>query len=40
MGLFLSVAVGDNVVCVPLERTTRELPAHPMVERVVHEQIG
>ena len=39
-GLFLGVAVSNNVVCVALERTTRMVPGHPPVERVVHEQVG
>ena len=38
--LLLGVAVGDDVVCVALEGTARELPIHPFVERIVHEQVG
>jgi hypothetical protein len=39
-GLFLSVAVDDNVVRITLERRTGVLPVHPPIEGVVHEQIG
>ena len=40
VGPFLSVAMGDDVIRVTLERAVRELPVHPTVERVVHEQVG
>ena len=39
-GLCLGVAVDDRVIRVALEGTTRELPVHPFVERVVHEEVG
>ena len=39
-GLFLGVAVNDDVVRVALERTVWVFPVHPLVERVVHEQVG
>ena len=39
-GLFLGVAVGNDVVRVALERTSRMFPVHPTIERVVHEQVG
>src|SRR5664279_5377108 len=39
-GLFKGVAVGNNVICVALERTTRMLPNHPHIERVVHEKVS
>jgi hypothetical protein len=32
--------VGNNVICVALERTTRMLPNHPHIERVVHEKVS
>jgi hypothetical protein len=31
--------VHDTIVGVALERAVRELPSHPRIERVVHEQI-
>src|SRR5258708_19874249 len=39
-GLVLSVAVRNNIIRVTLKRATRELPVHPRVERIVHEQIS
>src|SRR5262249_26997017 len=39
-GLLLGVAVRNNVIRVTLERAARELPVHPRVERIVHEQIS
>ena len=33
------LAVHDRVVGVALERTAREVPGHPDIERVVHEQV-
>ena len=40
VGLFLSVAVRDNVVGIALEGAARELPSDPAIERIVHEQVG
>jgi hypothetical protein len=40
VGLILGVAMGYNIVGITLERTARELPVHPSVERIVHEEIG
>jgi len=34
-GLFLGVAVGNDVIGITLERTIRMLPGHPHIERVV-----
>ena len=39
-GLVLSVAVRNNIIRVTLERAARELPVHPHVERIMHEQIS
>ena len=39
-GLVLAVAVRNNVIRVTLERAAGELPVHPRVERVVHEQVS
>jgi hypothetical protein len=39
-GLLFAGAVHHCVVAVPLKPDTRELPGHPGVESVVHEQIG
>src|SRR5204863_1037824 len=39
-GLVLGVAVRNNIICVTLERAAWELPVHPRVERIVHEQIS
>src|SRR5436190_9394521 len=37
--LVLSVAVRSDVVRVTLERAARELPVHPRIERIMHEQV-
>ena len=34
-GLFLAVAVSDDVIRIALERAAREFPVHPPVERIV-----
>jgi hypothetical protein len=39
LGLPLALAVHDGVVGVALERAAREVPGHPGIERVVHEQV-
>src|SRR5580704_1942265 len=39
-GLFLGVAVSDNIIRVTFKRAAREFPVHPRVERVVHEQVS
>jgi hypothetical protein len=39
-GLILAVAVRNDVIRIALERAARELPVHPRIERVVHEQVG
>ena len=39
-GLVLGVAVDHCIIRVTFERTARELPIHPSVERIVHEQVG
>ena len=38
--LFLTVAVSDDVIRVALERAAREFPAHPRIERIMHEQVS
>src|SRR5262249_52683984 len=38
--LVLGVAVRSDVVRVTLERAARELPVHPRIERIMHEQVG
>ena len=38
-GLPLADAVHDHVIGVALEFDSRELPGHPHIERVVHEQV-
>jgi len=40
LGLVLSVAVDNDVVCVAFERAPRMLPGHPPVERVMHEHVS
>src|SRR6516164_1751527 len=39
-GLILRITVSDNVIRIPLKGTARELPNHPGIERVMHEQVG
>ncbi len=39
-GLPLRVAMGDHIICVALERTARELPVHPTIERIMHAGTG
>jgi hypothetical protein len=39
-GLLLGAAVRNDVIRVTLERAARELPVHPHIERIVHEQVG
>ena len=39
-GLFLGVAVDDDVIRVALERATRVRPGHPPIECVVHEEVS
>ena len=39
-GLLLAGAVHHRVIAVPLEPDAREIPRHPGVERVMHEQVG
>ena len=36
-GLFLGVAVDNNIIGITFERTARELPVHPPIKRVMHE---
>src|SRR5271169_2233654 len=38
--LCLAVAVRDNIISVTLERAARIFPAHPRIERIVHEEIS
>ena len=40
VGLDLVRTVHDRVVGIALPRTTRELPGHPAVERIMHEQVS
>ena len=40
LGLLPVVTMSDNVVSVAFPRGARELPGHPRVERIVHEQVG
>src|SRR5664279_1012823 len=40
LGLTLGLAMGYHIVGVTLERTRRELPIHPSVVCVMHEQVG
>ena len=39
LGLPPALAVHDDIVGETLERAARELPGHPRIERVVHEQV-
>src|SRR6266566_2420592 len=39
-GLFLGVAVRSDVVRIALERAARELPVHPRIKRIMHEQVS
>jgi hypothetical protein len=39
-GLVLAVAVSNNVISKTLKRTVGELPVHPFIKCVMHEQIG
>src|SRR5580700_5522249 len=39
-GLVLAVAVRNNVIRIALKRAAREFPAHPRIERVMHEQVS
>jgi len=39
-GSFLGIAVRDNIICITLKWAARELPVHPLVKRVVHEEVG
>jgi hypothetical protein len=39
-GLYLGVAVDDHVIRVALEGRAGMLPVHPLVERIVHEEVG
>jgi hypothetical protein len=39
-GLFLGVAVCDDVICITREWAARKRPGHPTIERIVHEQVG
>ena len=39
-GLAFGHAVGHHVITEPFEPDGREVPAHPGVEGVVHEQVG
>ena len=38
-GLLLGVAVDDHIIRVTLERTAGVFPVHPLVERIVHEEV-
>jgi len=37
--LLLAEAMDHNVIAVPFERDARELPGHPLIERIVQEEI-
>jgi hypothetical protein len=39
-GLFLTVAVSDDVIREALEWAAREFPVHPRIERIMHEQVS
>jgi hypothetical protein len=39
-GLLLTGAVHHRVIAVPLEPDGRELPGHPGIERIMHEQVS
>jgi len=39
-GLFLGVAVDHHVIGIALEETAGVLAVHPLVERIMHEEVG
>ena len=39
LGLLLGVAVDDHIIRVALEGTAGVFPVHPLVERIVHEEV-
>src|ERR1035437_6409201 len=38
-GLLLTEAMNHNAIPVPLERDARELPNHPLIERIMQEEV-
>ena len=38
-GLLLAEAMDYDVIAVPLERDGRELPSHPLIERIMQEEV-